>query len=265
MSNFVVITGASSGIGFDTASYLHKLGYKVIGISRNYPKEKYDFEYILCDITNQEMIDKTIKEIEKSTDTIDVLINCAGMGISGAIEHTSLEEVNSIFQVNVVGVFLLTQAAIPLLRKSKRAKIINIGSVAGELSIPFQAFYSMTKASIGMFSECLRMELKPFCIDVTTVLPGDTKTGFTKNRIQPKVIQDELYKDRIKRSIEKMEKDEENGKPASSVTKVIYKLMKRKSMPVSVTVGFEYKLFVFLKRILPKRFVNWLLYQMYAK
>lgn len=264
MSKVILISGASSGIGKEAANYFQNQGHKVIGLSRSYPKDKYDYSYVLGDLGDGDSLEKAVTEIKKITDHIDVLINCAGIGISGAVEYTSLDEVKKIFDVNVTGQFYLTQLVMGLLRKSEHGKIINIGSVAGELTIPFQTFYSMSKAAIHKFTEGLKMELKPFGIDVCSVLPGDTKTGFTDNRYQPKVVEDDLYKDRIKRSIQRMEHDEQNGMSPMSVVKVIEKLMKRKRMPSQVTVGFSYKLLVFLGKILPKRLVNWILYKMYG-
>jgi len=264
MPDVIVISGASSGIGKTAAEYFHQKGYKVIGISRTYPKEKYDYDYVLCDLGLAADIEKATVEIEKLTDHVDVLINCAGIGISGAVEYNTIEEVNRIFQVNVIGQFHLTKNLIPLLKQAKRGKIINIGSVAGELTIPFQTFYSMSKAAIHRFTEGLRIELKPLGIGVATVLPGDTKTGFTANRYQPQVLENEHYNNRIKRSIEKMEKDEQNGMSPMSVVKVIYRLMRRKSMPVHVTVGLTYKFLVLLARVMPKRFVYWVITKMYG-
>lgn len=264
MNKVIVISGASSGIGKLSAEYFHNQGNTVIGLSRSYPKGKYDYKYVLADLGESKSIENAVKQIQEITDHIDVLINCAGIGISGAVEYTSLEEVNKIFQVNVIGQYYITKLLIPLLRKNKKSKIINIGSVAGELTIPFQTFYSMTKASMHKFTEGLRMELKPLGIGVAAVLPGDTKTGFTDNRYQPQVIEDGLYKDRIKKSIKKMEHDERNGMSPMSVVKVINRLIKRRRMPILVTVGFGYKFLVGLGKILPKRFVNWILSKMYA-
>jgi short-subunit dehydrogenase len=259
MSKIIVISGASSGIGKVTAEYYQKKGEKVIGISRSYPKGDYAYDYVLGDLGDSTSIDKAIKEITEKVTHVDVLINCAGIGISGAVEHTTIDEVNKIFQVNVIGQYYITKMMLPLLRKSNKPKIINIGSVAGELTIPFQTFYSMTKAAIHKFSEGLKMELKPFGIDVCSVLPGDTKTGFTDNRYQPKVFEDDLYKDRIKKSIQKMEHDERNGMSPMSVVKVIDRLIRRKKMPVMITVGFVYKLLVTLAKFLPKRLAVWIL------
>ena len=264
MNRVIVISGASSGIGKATAEFFHNQGDRVIGLSRSMPKEKVEFDYVLADLANQESVDKAVIEISKLTEKVDVLINCAGIGISGAVEHSTLEEVNKIFQVNVIGQYYITKELIPFIRKANKGRIINIGSVAGELTIPFQTFYSMTKAAMHKFTEGLKMELKPLGIDVCCVLPGDTKTGFTDNRYQPKVMEDGLYKDRIKRSIQKMEKDERNGMSPMAVVKVINRQLKRRNMKILVTVGFGYKFLVPLGKILPKRFVKWILSKMYA-
>jgi len=265
MNRTVIVSGASSGIGYAIATALHNNGYQVVGVSRSFPKQPYLFKYVLADITKEADIIALSNHLSDEYSHIYALINCAGMGISGAVEHTQIEEVKKMFDVNVFGMFLMTKAIVPLLRGVKHAKIINISSVAGDLSIPFQTFYSMTKASVNAFSSALALELKPFDISVCSVLPGDTQTNFTQNREKPTVLTDELYQDRIKRSIERMEKDEANGKNPKTVAKVVSRLLKRKRMPAKVTVGFLYKLFVFLNRILPNRLVQSILYKMYAK
>lgn len=264
MSKIVLISGASSGIGLATAKFLKEKGYKVIGLSRRLPQTEVDFDYIECDITNQEKINNLVDKLNTSVEKVDVLINCAGIGVSGAVEYSSLEEVKRIFDVNVFGQFLLTKAIIPFLRNSNNPRIINIGSVAGELTIPFQTFYSMTKAAISSFSEGLRLELAPFNIQVTTVLPGDIKTDFTKNRSLPNIPSENKYGSRIENSISRMAKDEENGMNPISVSKVIYKLINKRRLPVAKTVGFKYKLFVLLSRILPKRLVSYVIKKMYG-
>jgi short-subunit dehydrogenase len=265
MNKIAVVSGASSGIGFAIASLLQSNGFTVIGVSRSIPKQQYSFQYLTADLTKEEDVLSLSNKVKKDYGHIDLLVNCAGMGVSGAVEYSSLSEVKRIFDVNVFGTFLLSDAFIPLLRGSKHAKILNISSVAGVLSIPFQTFYSMTKASVNAFSSALALELKPFDISVCSVLPGDTQTNFTANREKPLVVKDEIYQNRIQDSLLRMEKDEQNGKSPNSVAKVILKLANKKHLPHQVTVGFQYKLFVLLNNILPKRFVQWILYHMYGK
>jgi len=265
MNKRVVVSGASSGIGFATAKMLQAAGYQVYGLSRNFPKEAYDFQYVLCDITDETQVKRAVATITSETEEVFALINCAGMGISGAVEFTSTSEIRKIFEVNLIGTFQLTKALIPFLRKSKNAKILNIGSIAGVLAIPFQAYYSVTKAGLNAYTEALRMELRPFGISVGAILPGDTKTNFTANREKSTAETNEFYGNRIVNSISRMEADEQNGKSPDTVAKACVKLFKNKTLPVFVAVGFQYKLFLFLNRILPHRFVNWILFQMYAK
>ena len=141
--------------------------------------------------------------------------------------------------------------------------IINISSVAGLLPIPFQAMYSMSKAAVISFSDALRNELRPYGVRVTSILPGDTKTGFTDSREKSEDLAG--YGDRINRSVSKMERDERNGVSPYKVAKKIIKVSKKKNPNTYYVVGFSYSLLIFLSRILPKRFTNWLIYRLYAK
>jgi short-subunit dehydrogenase len=261
----VVITGASSGIGLRTAKHLHALGYAVYGISRSLPKEPIPFSYYTADIASEAEINAVAAKIAAQETSVYALINCAGMGISGAVEYATLSEVKRMFDVNVFGTFLATKAFMPSLRLAKQARIINISSVAGELVVPFQTFYSMTKAAINAYTEGLRMELRPFGIHVSAVMPGDTQTGFTAARQKSPIAVDALYQDRIKRSVERMEKDERGGKDPLTVAKACAKLLRQNKPRVFVTVGVDYQLFVFLKRLLPTSLRNFILYTMYGK
>ena len=263
MNKVVVISGASSGIGLETARYLVAKGYTVYGLARRKPQVALPFSFIPTDISDASSIQEAVSTLLEKETHIDALINCAGMGISGAIQHTSLQDVQKMFDVNLFGAFALTKALIPALRETK-GMVINISSVAGVLTVPFQTFYSMSKSALNTFSEGLRMEVKPLGIRVVSVLPGDTKTGFTAAR-EKTVSTDPAYQKRLEKSLARMEKDEQNGKSPLTVAKAVARLLNRKHPPVKATVGFEYKLFVFLKKILPSRFVNWILFLMYAR
>jgi len=257
----VIITGASSGIGKTLAIRMKSLGYEVIGISRRNPDT--DMDFYECDLSNVESIESFAERYIEEVGELDILINCAGVGTGGAIEYNSYEDILWVHQVNVMGLIELTNKLLPLLKNSK-GRIINVGSVAGEIAIPFQTIYSMTKASIMKYTEGLRMELKPFGVQVSTVLPGDTKTDFTGNRktINPP---NNAYYERVDRSIKKMENDEQNGVSPEKVAKLVLKLLRKKRMPIHRIVGIDYKILVFLSKILPKRFVELIIYNMYGK
>ena len=259
----IVITGGSSGIGLETAKMLaNDTNNKVYVLSRR----NVDITNVIslpCDITKDEDIEKIVSIIKDNENSkVDLLINNAGMGISGAIENHELEDIEKIISVNFTGLVNVTRKFIPLLRNSK-GMIVNVSSVAGAISIPFQTMYSATKSAVLGFSNGLRNELRPYGVRVTSVLPGDTKTGFTDSR--KKSEDPGNYGDRIEKSVSKMEKDERNGVPASKVAKLIYKVSKKKNPNTYYVVGTSYRLLVFLSRILPKRLANWIIYRLYAK
>lgn len=259
----ILITGASQGIGFELARQFQSLGYRVVGVARNLPKSKVSFDAQIMDVTKMETIEQTTTYIQKKYGRLDVLINNAGYGIAGPIEETPLSAVKQLYDVNVFGMHQVTQACLPLLKKSS-GLILNIGSVAGDFTIPFQTFYSMTKSSVATYSEGLRLELKPLGVRVVNVKPGDTKSNFSSQRqkfIKPK----SPYQARTSRSLAVMEKDEKNGLPASLVFKVCNRILHQKNPPSHVTVGFSYRVMQGLKKILPNRLVLWLIYQIYGK
>lgn len=262
VNKVVVITGSSSGIGLATSKFLISKGYIVYGIARNLDKEGIT-KYV-CDVTDEDKMNQIFNKIFEKEGRIDYLINNAGIGISGAIEHTSNADIDKIFNINIIAPIKLSRNVIPFMRKNNFGRIINISSIASVIPLPFQACYSATKASIQNFSSALNNEVKDFNIRVTGILPGDTKTGFTDARIKNKILEDENYKKRINTSISKMEKDERKGKDPITVSKVIYKVMKRKNPPISVAVGFEYKLVVFLARILPQKWLNNIIKKIYG-
>lgn len=261
MKKIIVITGGSSGIGETTARYLSCMGDVVYSLSRT-SKDVLGINYIVCDVTKIEQVREAFIKIIGENGKIDVVINNAGIGIGGPIENTKMDDIKQIIDVNMMGVFNVCKIAIPYLKISQ-GKIINMGSVAGDLTIPYQTFYSVTKSAIMAYSEGLALELKPFGVKVTCVLPGDTKTPFTSNR-QNEVNVNKDYQLRYTRSIMKMENDEKHGMEPIIVSKAIYRIIKQKNPNTKVVVGFKYKLFLFIKRFLPQRLVLSILYKMYG-
>ena len=257
----VVITGGSSGIGLETAKIYAKDKQNIVYVLNRREVNLDNVRYIKCDITSLVDISNAIKQIiNKDNKEVNLLINNAGMGISGAIEYHSEEEIRKIIDVNLLGLVNVTRAFLPYMNKG--SKIINVSSVAGPIAIPFQTMYSVTKAGVLAFSNGLRNELRPLGIKVTSVLPGDTKTGFTASR--EKSVDNGRYGDRIETSVSKIEKDESNGVPASKVAKKIFKVSKKKNPNAYYVVGLSYRLLVFLSRILPKRLVNWIIFKIYG-
>ena len=256
----IVITGGSSGIGLETARLFSNCPDNIVYVlNRREIKEK-NINWIKCDLSDVSSIKSAIELITKKHKIINLLINNAGMGISGAVEYHTEEEIKKIIDVNLLGLINVTRLSLPYMTKG--SKIMNISSVAGPISIPFQTMYSVSKAGVLAFSNGLRNELRPLDIKVTSILPGDTKTGFTASR--EKSVDNGRYGDHISKSVSKMEKDESNGVPAYKVAKKIYKVSKKKNPNTYYVVGLSYRFLVFLSRILPKRLVNWIIFKIYG-
>lgn len=157
----VLITGASAGIGRACAQEFARRGAKVVCLAR---RTAEGFDSISADVTDRAAVFAAVEEVKARYGRIDVLVNNAGMGISGSVEDTAYADARAIFDVNFFGALNLIQAVVPVMRDSGGGTIINMSSVAAELSIPFQSFYSATKAAVLSLSQALRSEVAPFNI-----------------------------------------------------------------------------------------------------
>ena len=175
-----LVTGASSGIGKTTVFHLLTLGYIVYGAARRVEGMK-DIEtagahIISLDITKEDSIVNCVTTIIQQHGKIDILINNAGYGSYGAIEDVSIDEAKRQFEVNVFGLARITQLILPYMRANKFGKIVNISSIAGKIYSPLGGWYHSSKHALEGFSDCLRVEVKPFGIDVIIIEPGLIKT-----------------------------------------------------------------------------------------
>lgn len=258
----VFITGGSSGIGKETALALYKSGCTVYEGSRR--DSRIDgITHLTLDVTSEESAKAAVEEIIEREGKIDILINCAGSGISGAVEFTELSEAEKQMNINFFGTVNMTKAALPFMREAKGGRIVNISSVAAAFPIPFQAYYSASKAAINAYTRALINEVKPFGISATAIQPGDIKTGFTAAR-EKSAAGDNEYGGRISRSVAKMEKDEENGMDAATAGAMIAKIaLKAKYKPL-YTLGLSYKALCLAGKILPVSLANKIIGIMYA-
>ncbi len=258
----VLITGASSGIGLAAARKFRDNGWRVFGLCRREFSEE-GVEYVRCDVTDEERVKAAFAEIKDRAGSLDLLVNCAGIGISGAAVFTEKDAAEKQMSINFIGVATVVRHAFPLLRES-RGRIINISSAAAVFSIPFQAFYSASKAALNSYSKALAGELKRFGISVTALMLGDTNTGFTAAR-EKSVSGEELYGGSISRSVSVMEKDEKNGYPPEKNADFIYRTALRRSVAPVYTVGGKYKILTFIMRFLPERLINFIICRLYVK
>ena len=158
----------------------------------------------------------------------------------------------------------MNRAVLPLMRRQGGGRIVNLSSVAAPVPIPFQTYYSAGKAAVNSYTMALSNEVKPFGITVCAVMPGDIKTGFTSAR-QKNIAGDDIYGGRITRSVAGMEKDEQTGMDPAKAGAFIASVALRNSRKPLYTIGFGYKCAVFLTKILPARWLNALIGQLYAK
>jgi len=259
----VVISGGSSGIGKSIASAFSKAGDIVYSLSRTGISSP-GITCLLTDVTSAESVDHAVDTIIKLEKRIDILINCAGYGISGAIEFTDIEDAKQLFETDFWGMVRLNASVIPYMRKNRSGLIINLSSVAAILPIPFQSYYSAAKAAVTSYTLSLANELKPFSIRVCAIQPGDVSTGFTSAR-KKSTKGDDIYNGRIHKSVGRMEKDEQNGMDPDVVARSVMRIADRTRVRPVYTTGLKYRFFILLARVLPLRFVNWALYQLYAK
>ncbi len=182
MSKVIIVTGASSGIGKSTALQLINEGHIVYGVARRLDKMNdlvaAGGNAIAMDVTNHVQVKSVIQQIVSIEQRIDVLVNNAGFAIWGAVEDTSYEDAKRQFEVNILGLAEVTKAVLPTMRKQKSGKIINISSIGGKIYSPLGAWYHATKHALEGWSDCLRLEVNQFGIDVVIVEPGAIKTEF---------------------------------------------------------------------------------------
>ena len=178
----ILVTGASSGIGYDAALALAARGHKVYAAARRVermePLKAKGIEVVRMDVTDEASMAAGVDTILTKEGRIDVLVNNAGYGFFGAIETVPMDEARRQLEVNVFGLARLCQLVLPAMRKQGSGRIINTSSVAGRSVFYFGGWYHVSKYSVEAFSDALRIEMKPFGIDVSMIEPGAIKTDW---------------------------------------------------------------------------------------
>ncbi len=237
----IIITGASSGIGKGFKEHYEKLGHTVFDISKD-GKEP-------CDITDINALTQVFEKITAKAGQIDMLINCAGFGISGAIELARDEDIRSIFDVNVFGAINCIKLALPHMKAG--AKIINISSVMALFPTPYRSYYCATKAALNMISDGLRMELGRSKIQVTSICPSEIKTNFSKNRVK-NFETNERYGKSVEASAKGVDEAEEKRMPLDKAIKIMTRWIDSKKLKPLYIMSFKFKLLYRTERLFPK-------------
>ena len=253
MSKVVLITGGSSGIGKSIGTFLQQKGMTVYGTSRN-PENVVGspFPLISLDVKDVNSIAKAIAEIVSKTGRIDVLINNAGVGITGAIEEIPLQEIKNHFDTNFYGPIAVMQAVLPQMRTQKSGLIINITSIAGYMGLPFRGIYSASKGALELVTEAVRMETKSFGIQITNVAAGDFATNIAASRYHAPIIKNSPYEISYGNILKEMNTHVNSGGNPNQMAEAVFAIINSKNPKIHYKVGaFLQKFSIVLKRILP--------------
>ena len=265
MAKVVLITGASSGIGKSIGEFLLQKGHVVYGTSRNpATTTEGSLQLIELDVTNQESIQTAVKVVLEKEGKVDVLINNAGMGITGPLEETPTDEMRRVFETNFFGAVEMMKSVLPTMRAQQNGLIINITSIAGYMGLPFRGVYSATKGALELITEASRMEVKQFGIDIVNVAPGDFATNIAAGRYHTPVLDDSPYRETYGANLKLMDSHVDAGMDPIKMAEMVYKIMMKERPKVHYKVGtFLQKFSVVLKRILPDRLYERLLMNHY--
>lgn len=252
-----LVTGASSGIGKETAKHLIRDGYLVYCTARTVEHmqdlAKLGGIVLPMDVTKQEDVDRVADVILKKHGALDVLVNNAGYGLFGAIEDITLEDAEHQMAVNLFGIARVTKAFIASMREKRKGAIVNISSMAGEIYSPLGAWYHASKHAVEGWSDCLRFELEPFNVKVIIIQPGFIYTNFHVPLVEPLIKRSghTAYKEMAHKTA-KINKEiyrEEKTSAAHHVAEVISKALKAKHPKYRYRVGKFATLFIMIRRI----------------
>ena len=255
MNKVVLITGGSSGIGKAIGEYLHHKGFVVYGTSRNPDQITHSvFPLVALDVRNPESIATAVAKIISISGRLDVVINNAGIGITGPLEEIPTQEIKNNFETNFFGPIEVMKAALPQMRLQKSGLIINITSIAGYMGLPYRSVYSASKGALELITESLRMEVKSFGIQITNVAPGDFATNIASGRFHAPVIKGSDYEIPYRNTLKMMDEHVDSGSNPDEMAEAVYQIIQNPSPRIHYKVGiFMQQFSIVLKRILPDK------------
>jgi NAD(P)-dependent dehydrogenase (short-subunit alcohol dehydrogenase family) len=251
-----LVTGASSGIGFATASLLAQRGYRIFGTSRH-PESRPGPEgvpMLQLDVSSDASVRSTVADVVGRAGPIDILINNAGFGLFGAVEETSLEEARGQFETTFWGALRLIEQVLPAMRERRSGRIINISSVLGFMPVPFQPFYVASKHALEGYSEVLNLEVRPFGVFVSLIEPSFIRTGFFENRQEARAPLD-AYK-RAQSGVAPDAERTDAGSDPNVVARVVLKAIAASDPAIRYAVGFDGALLQTTRSFLPASLFN---------
>ena len=245
----ILITGATSGIGLSLAEKL-KQNNTVFSLGL---EQKQQPNYYCCDVAELDQLQTVIKDIVSKHNKIDIVINSAGFGMSGATQLIQLEQQRKMIDVNLFGIVNMVQCVLPHIASDGR--IINISSASGLFCVPYRTMYAVSKSAVNMLTFGLRMELCNTNIQVTSICPCNIKTNFTKNRVKD-FKTNALYGDSIEKSTTALDKNEHKRMSVDKATNKMLKIIQKKKYKPYYIIGTGIKLLNFFARFVPKSLVE---------
>ncbi|MDR2046881.1 MAG: SDR family NAD(P)-dependent oxidoreductase [Clostridiales bacterium] len=245
------IIGASDGIGKHTAELFLEKGYAVYNGSRT-PCYADGVRNITLDAAEPTTVDAAVNEIIAREGRIDTLIYSAGFSLSAPLEHTAESDYRYLFEVNFFGFARAAKNVIPHMRAAGGGKIIAVSSMGGIFPIAFDCFYSASKAALNMFVKSLAIEVEPYGIKVSALMPGGTATGFTRKRkIYPPALAG-IYEKQISKANAALADDERNGMPPVKVAAALLAAAESENPPHTDAVGLKNKALAAADKLLPE-------------
>ncbi|MFE5409351.1 oxidoreductase [Microbacterium sp. NPDC056569] len=266
-SKTALVTGASSGIGAETARHLQSLGFTVYGAARRTDRLQAlgadGIRPLAMDVTDEQSMTDGVAQIIAETGRMDVLVNNAGYGSYGAIEDVPLEEARRQFEVNVFGAMQLARLVLPHMRAQRSGTVVNITSMGGKIYTPLGGWYHGTKFALESLSDCLRLEVAPFGIDVVVIEPGGIATewgGIAADNLDA-TSGSGAYKAQavaVAKSL-RSEANANRNSPPSVIAEAIGKAVTAKRPKTRYAVGFGAKPLIATRRVLSDRGFDWLI------
>jgi NAD(P)-dependent dehydrogenase (short-subunit alcohol dehydrogenase family) len=247
----VLVTGASRGIGKAITQKFVQAGYQVFGTTRQASPVRTEDRVLRLDVQDDESVEKCVNAVLAETGRIDFLINNAGISIYGAIEEVSLAQIKAAFETNLFGVVRMTQAVLPSMRRQASGRVINIGSVAGFLPMPYQAAYAASKHALAGWTETLDLEVRRFGIRAILIQPGFIRTDIDRNSTTGALLKD-IYGEERSRVIEKLRVSLESGDDPVTVADAVLQAATKREPTIKVLVGRGARQVRVLRTLLPR-------------
>lgn len=267
MQKVAIITGASKGIGLEIATQLQLDGYLVYGTSRNVSDHsQLSLKLLALEVGSDESVAELVRQVLDEVGRIDVLINNAGYDVYGSAEGTSMEELHAQMDVNFYGAVRMARAVLPTMKRQKSGNIINISSIGGLLSLPFNSAYAASKFAMEGYFEAMRYEVRPFGVYVSLVEPQGVKTDTLDSSIQSIAHEVADHADQLSRMITRMRADgKSSGLSPKVVTQTVRRILSVRQPRLRYPVGGLATFMPTMKSLMPQKLFERFISSMFMK